>query len=299
MAANFAVLKLQQRQHQIGLIVVALAVVAWSSAGLFTRLLSVDVPSILFWRGIFGALGLLAVIACLPITGGFAGFRKLGWPGFAYALITAVSMVFFVSALRYTSVAHVAIITAIVPFAAAYLGWFALKEKPTHAALVASAGALFGVTIMVGLQQDGHWSGDTLALVMAFTMATMILMSRRHPQIPALQATCLASLLSALFVIPVLNFDGLNSYELGTLFVFSFVNQVIGFGLFALGARWLPPTQTALITALEAPLAPLWVWMVLSEIPGTATLIGGGLVLMAVVGHVLWESRSATQNQAA
>ncbi len=287
------------RNHQYGLLVVTLAVVSWSTAGLFTRLLSVDVPSILFWRGIFGAIGLIAVIACFPVTGGLSSFRKLGRPGIAYAVVTAVSMVFFVSALRFTSVAHVAIITAIVPFAAAYLGWLALKEVPKRAALVASAFALFGVTIMVGLQQDGHWSGDSLALCMAFGMAIMILISRRHPQIPALQATCLASLLSAIFVIPLLNFDGLNTFELGTLFAFSIVNQVIGFGLFALGARWLPPTQTALITALEAPLAPLWVWMVLSEIPGTATIIGGGLVLMAVVGHVLWESRSATQNQAA
>ncbi len=279
------------RQHRIGILVVLIAVVSWSSAGLFTRILSVDVPNVLFWRGVFGALGLLFVVALLPATGGLKAFRQLGWPGFSYAVITAISMVFFVSALRNTSVAHVAIITAIVPFAAAYLGWLALKEIPGRAALVASAVALFGVIIMVGINQDGHWFGDSLALIMAFCMATMILISRKYPRIPALQATCLASLFSAILVIPFLSFDGLNDFELGTLFAFSIVNQVIGFGLFALGARWLPPTQTALITALEAPLAPLWVWLVLSETPGLSTIIGGALVLVAVVGHVLWESR--------
>lgn len=272
--------------------VVLIAVISWSSAGLFIRILSVDVPNILFWRGIFGALGLFVVIACLPITGGVKGFRHMGWPGWAYAVITALSMLFFVSALRHTSVAHVAIITAIVPFAAAYLGWLALKEVPTRPALIASAFALLGVIIMVGLNQDGHWSGDTLALIMALGMAVMILISRKHPQIPALQATCIASLLSGIFVIPVVTFQGLNTFELSTLFAFSVVNQVIGFGLFALGARWLPPTQTALLTALEAPLAPLWVWLVIAEIPGPATIFGGTLVLLAVIGNILWDKRT-------
>jgi drug/metabolite transporter (DMT)-like permease len=287
------------RQHQLGLLVVVTAVVAWSSAGLFTRLLSVDVPSILFWRGLFGAVGLLAVVACLPITGGLQGFQKLGRAGWAYAVVTAISMVFFVSALRHTSVAHVAIITAVVPFMAAYLGWLLLKEFPTRTAIIASAVALVGVVIMVGLQQDGNWTGDVLALCMALGMAVMILISRKHPNIPALQATCVASLLSGIFVIPWLSFEGLNSFEFGTLVAFSIVNQVIGFGLFALGARWLPPTQTALITALEAPLAPLWVWLVLSEVPGAATMIGGAMVMAAVVGHVVWEGRSKHENQTA
>jgi drug/metabolite transporter (DMT)-like permease len=138
-----------------------------------------------------------------------------------------------------------------------------------------------------------------LAICMALGMAVMILISRRYPNIPALQATALASLLSGIFVIPWVTFEGLNSFEFGTLFAFSIVNQVIGFGLFALGARWLLPTQTALITALEAPLAPLWVWLVIAEIPGLATIVGGGLVLLAVVGHIVWEGRSSRENQTA
>jgi drug/metabolite transporter (DMT)-like permease len=287
------------QQHKLGLLVVGIAVISWSSAGLFMRILSIDIPGVLFWRGIFGAVGLCIVVGFLPITGGLQAFRTLGRPGWAYAIITAVSMVFFVSALRHTSVAHVAIITAIVPFMAAYLGWLVLKEFPSSAAIVASAVALIGVVIMVGLQQDGHWTGDLLAICMTLGMAFMILISRRHPDIPALQATALASLLSGIFVIPWVTFEGLNSFEFGTLFAFSIVNQVIGFGLFALGARWLPPTQTALITALEAPLAPLWVWLVIAEIPGLATIVGGGLVLLAVVGHIVWEGRSSRGNQTA
>jgi drug/metabolite transporter (DMT)-like permease len=67
----------------------------------------------------------------------------------------------------------------------------------------------------------------------------------------------------------------------------------LGFGLFALGARWLPPTETALITALDAPLAPFWVWLVFGETPGTATMIGGIIVMVAVATHLGWQQRHA------
>jgi drug/metabolite transporter (DMT)-like permease len=293
LVADFAVLMPHaRRQHHIGIVLLLAAVISWSTAGLFTRLLTVDVQGILFWRGVFGAIGLLLVVSVLPSTGGVKAFARLGWAGVAYATVTAISMLFFVSALRQTTVAHVAIITAIVPFMAAYLGWVALREAPSRSAIIASSVALLGVVLMVGVNQDGHWSGDAMAAAMALCMAVMILISRKHPNIPALQATALASLLSAVFVLPVMTFEVPGAGELTTLAAFSLFNQVIGFGFFAMGASRLPPTQTALITALEAPLAPLWVWLLLSEQPGSATIMGGILVVIAVVGDVLWGRRN-------
>jgi drug/metabolite transporter (DMT)-like permease len=280
-----------KNQHRIGLLFLFIAVISWSSAGLFSRLLDIDTQGLLFWRGLFGAAGLLLIIACVPATGGIAGFMKLGRAGFAYAFVTALSMVFFISALRHTSVAHVAVITAAVPFAAAYLGWVVLKETPGLSSIVASAVALLGVAVMVGISSDGHWTGDSLAAVMALTMAVMILISRKHRDIPALQATCIASALSAFLVLPFMHFKVLSNLEIATLLGFAIATQVLGFGLFTLGASRLPPTQTALITALEAPLAPLWVWLLLSEVPTISTIVGGALVVVAVVGHVLWEGR--------
>jgi drug/metabolite transporter (DMT)-like permease len=279
-------------QHRIGILLLLTAVVSWSTAGLFTRLLTVDVQGILFWRGVFGAIGLLFVVSVLPSTGGVKAFAKLGRAGVAYATITAISMLFFVSALRHTTVAHVAIITAIVPFMAAYLGWVVLREIPSRSAVIASSVALAGVALMVGVNQDGHWSGDAMATIMAMCMAVMILISRKYPSIPALQATALASLLSAAFVLPVMTFEVPDAGELITLGGFSLFNQVIGFGFFAMGASRLPPTQTALITALEAPLAPLWVWLLLSEQAGAATVAGGILVVTAVMGDVLLGRRN-------
>jgi drug/metabolite transporter (DMT)-like permease len=291
-AADIEILMSPSKHHpQLGLLLVLAAVVAWSTAGLFTRILDVDIQNILFWRGLFGALGLLLIVLYLPATGGAKAFKTMGWPGYGYATITAISMLFFVSALKHTSVAHVGVITAVVPFAAAYLGWLFLKEAPTKSAVVASVVALLGVAMMVGISRDGTIFGDSLAVIMALGMAVMILISRKYNTIPALQATCVASAISAIAVVPFLNFENITQHDLAILGVFGIVNQVIGFGLFALGARWLPPTQTALLTALEAPMAPFWVWLFMAEVPSIFTIAGGMMVLIGVIGHILWEGR--------
>lgn len=280
-----------RRTHLLGLALVTAAAVAWSTSGLFTRHLALDAATILFWRGLFGALGTLLVMACLGGQSGLSGFRHLGRPGLAYAVLTAVSMHFFISALLLTTVAHVAILTAIVPFVAGLLGWLVLGTAPDRSAVLASGCALAGVIVMVGLGVEGRLSGDALALLMTVCMAGMILVSRRHPGIPALAATCLASTLSALVVMPFADLtislpDGI------TLALFALVNQVLGFGLFALGARLLAPMESALLTTLDAPLAPLWVWLFLAETPSAATLAGGAVILASVTGHILLQSRT-------
>jgi drug/metabolite transporter (DMT)-like permease len=280
-----------RRDYHYGLFLVAAAAVAWSTSGLFTRILSVDTATILFWRGLFGAIGTCLVIAFVPRTGGITTFGNIGGPGIAYAALTALSMLLFISALRNTSVAHVAIITAIVPFVAAYLGWVILRDVPGRSAIIASAIALIGVVIMAGLSTDGRAFGDSLACLMALCMGGMILISRRFGDIPALPATCFASLLSAAATLPFATLTTVSMQDLGILALFGLVNQVFGFGLFALGARLLPPMETALITALEAPLAPFWVWLILAETPGHTTLLGGAIVIAAVLGHVIWARR--------
>jgi drug/metabolite transporter (DMT)-like permease len=279
--------RMDQAGYRSGLVIVLTAVIAWSTAALFTRLLTVDTPTILFWRGVFGAVGMAALVA-FPRFGGLGQFARLGRAGVAYGVMTAIAMVFFVSALRHTSVAHVAVMTATVPLVAALLGWLVLKERPGRSALAASLAALCGVAIMVGLGTEGALFGDMLAALMALSMGVMIIISRRS-SFPALHASCLASGLSALFVLPFATLTGISASDMALLALFGLVNQVAGFGLFAVGSAMLPALETALITTLEAPLAPLWVWLVMGERPGTAALAGGGLVLAAVIAHVMSE----------
>jgi drug/metabolite transporter (DMT)-like permease len=182
------------------------------------------------------------------------------------------------------------VITATVPLISALLGWFLLRERPGASALLASAAALLGVAIMVGLGTQGRWQGDVMAIAMAVTMGLMIISSRKA-RFPALHASCLGSGLSALLVLPFATLAGIATKDMMLLVLFALATQIGGFGLFAVGSAMLPAVETALITTLEAPLAPLWVWIVLGARPEAAAVTGGVIVLAAVILHILWSAR--------
>jgi drug/metabolite transporter (DMT)-like permease len=76
------------------------------------------------------------------------------------------------------------------------------------------------------------------------------------------------------------------------LALFGVAQMGVGYILLTIGSQLVPPTANALVGALDAPLAPLWVWIALGEAPTLATLGGGTIVLAAVVGHVLLENRA-------
>ena len=265
--------------------------VAWSTAGLFTRLIGLDTATMLLWRGIWGALGLLAVGLAFDGRAALSGFRRLGGPGWAYALVSAGGMICFIAALGHTSVAHVAVIYATVPFLAAGLGWMALGERPSRAALVASGVALVGTGVMVGFGADGTIFGDFLAFLMTLGMAVMMILARRWPAIPTRPAAALSAALSVVAVLPFASLALPGPASMGLLALFGLVNSALGLTLFILGSRRIPAVETALIGALDAPLAPLWILLFFGDLPGQATIVGGGIVLVAVVGHILYEAR--------
>lgn len=277
--------------RNLGIALLTAAAIAWSTTGLFTRLLPLDAATMLVWRGLFGAMGLLAVILIIPAQGGFRGFARLGTAGWIYAITSAIGMICFIASLRLTTVAHVAIIYAAAPLVAATIAWLVMAEKPSRQALLASLVALGGGVYMVGLGAEGDVLGDLLALGMTVAVAAMMVLSRRAPDIPTTQAACLSALLSAAAALPFSGALQINGSELGLLAAFGLTNSALGLTLFLMGSRYLPAIETALITALDAPLAPLWVWLFFAETPTQATLIGGAIVFAAIFWHIFSTGR--------
>ena len=273
--------------YRLGLILVTASAVAWSTAGLFTRLISLDSSTMLVWRGIFGALGIAVVILAMERRNALLGFRNLGWQGWLFAALGALGMIFFITSLRHTTVAHVAVIYATVPFLAAALSWLVMRERPSSSAVAASFAALAGVVVMVGFGAEGSLAGDLLAFGMTVAMALIMVIARRFREIPVMPAACPSALLSGLACWPIGDPLAVSGHELLLLVLFGLVNSAVGLALFTLGARLLPAIETALIGSLDAPLAPLWVWLVFNETPGASTMLGGAIVFIAVAAHLI------------
>jgi drug/metabolite transporter (DMT)-like permease len=282
--------------YRLGLILTTLSAIAWSTAGYFTTLIGLDNWSLLLWRGIIGALGLLAFMLVTRGSRTLTDFRTLGTAGWAYAVISAAGMLCFITALTLTSVAHVAVIYGAAPFLAAVTGWAMLGAKPGRAVLMAAAAALIGVVVMVlpGLGQTGGILGDLLALGMTLSLAMLMSIAKRYTNIPTLAAATLSAALSALVALPFAGDP--TTYPAGiwmALILFGLVNSALGLALFTLGARLLPPIETALIGALDAPLAPIWVWLAFGLAPDSFTLLGSLIVFGAVLTHILGQRQRA------
>ena len=289
-----------QAQYRLGLILVAGSAIAWSTAGYFTRLIPLDNWTLLFWRGIFAAIGIFLFMLAKDGRGAWRQFGQLRGPGWLFALISGGSMIVYITSLTLTTVAHVAIIYCVVPFVAAGLAFLTMGERPSPVAIGASLMALVGVAVMVGMSGgEGSLVGDLLALVMTLGMAVIMVISRRHRDIPILAAACLSAILSAAACWPLALHALPPPDMLLQLALFGLVNSAIGIALFTLGARLIPAIETGLIGALDAPLAPLWVWLAFSEIPGRNTILGGILVFGAVLAHVSLGGRSRALRNAA
>jgi drug/metabolite transporter (DMT)-like permease len=96
-------------------------------------------------------------------------------------------------------------------------------------------------------------------------------------------ATCLAQVILVAVFLPLATPSAITGEDVIWLAALGIGQIGLGFMLLTVGARLIPAAQVGLITLLEVVLGPLWVWLALDERPSTATLIGGAIVIVAIV----------------
>ena len=273
--------------RRLGLVLVAGSAVVWSTAGLYARAVGVDVWTTVFWRCAFAGALILAWLVYSTGSRIVAGIWELSLPGLAVAVCCAVATMSFIAALELTSVADVLIIQATAPFVAAFLGRVWLKEPVDMAVLVASGIAFLGVAIMVvGSIGHGSIDGDLFAMLMTLGYALMIVMIRRWQHISMVPAVLVGTMLAVLASTPLARPLAPGWQDFVWLALFGLSQMGLALILFTTGAPKIPEGEVALLGVLEVVLAPIWVWLAFDEVPSGATLLGGGLVLAAVFGHI-------------
>jgi drug/metabolite transporter (DMT)-like permease len=299
MATAPAALHDAARRHRRGQAYVALAALAWSTAGVLQRQLSVDTATQVAGRAFFAALALLAYVAVAERGSIVQAFRSVGRAGMGFAVCLAVASGAFIIALNHTTVARVLLFQALAPLLAALLARVLLAEPITARTGTAMAVALAGVGIMVGGPGGGDALGDGLSLLMSLAFAGAIVIARDRRDVSMAPATCLAQLLLLSASLPFSHPGAIGDGDLLTLLLLGAGQIGLGLVFLTIGARLIPAAQVALITLLEVVLGPLWVWIALSERPDRPTLAGGAVVIAAVVILVRGDRRRETREPVA
>jgi drug/metabolite transporter (DMT)-like permease len=269
-----------------GTVLVLVSAFAFSTAGLFTRLVETDVWTMLFWRGLFGGLLIAGYVIWRDGAGAMAALRRIGRPGLIAAGCSTAATICFINALRQTSVADVLVINATAPFITAAMAWAWTGVVERRSTLLASTVALLGVVVMVvPTLGTGRVLGNLLALAMTVLISGMMVVMRHHRAVCMLPAAALSAFLCAVVVWPWADPLSVTASDFGWLVLFGTTQFGLGQLLLTIGLRSISATRSALIGALETPLAPALVWVVLGEVPAVMTCVGGAIVL----GAVFWD----------
>jgi drug/metabolite transporter (DMT)-like permease len=266
-----------------GQIYVALAAVAWSTAGVLQRQLTLDTSTQVFGRAAFAGAALLGYVAIVERGQVLRGFKSVGGAGIAVALCVAIASGSFIGALNHASVARVLFILAVAPVLAALLAWATLGEPISRRTALAMVVALCGVAVMLGAPGEASLTGDGLAFVAALAFSVMIVITRWRHEVSMAPATCLSQAILVAAFLPFATPGEISGDDLAWLAALGIGQIGLGFALLTIGARLIPAAQVGLITLLEVVLGPVWVWVALDERPGTLTLVGGTIVIAAIV----------------
>lgn len=280
----------QAADHRKGLLITAIGGLA----------LTIDIPLIKLSGGeawsVVTTRGGMTFFAALVMWGAlrlFSSDRTPVIPGRTGLLVTGlygIAAISFMMAVFHTTTANLVFILAFNPMFSALMGWLLIGEKPKPQTFAAMAAMVFGVGLIVsdGLQA-GNMLGNGLALFTSLMLSLIITISRK-----ARTGMGFAPLFAALVpcLVGLYMIGGPSGIVLphpGWLALNGLVVIPVAFWCLATGPKYISGPEVAMFYLLETILAPVWMWLIFSEMPTRLGLVGGAIIVVALVAHSVWQ----------
>lgn len=268
-----------------GLALMIAAPVLWSSAGVVARHIERAQPfEQVFWRSLFAFVFVFAVLL-FQKKHPWTSVRRAGLPGLASGLMWALMFTAFLFALSMTTTANTLVVMAVSPLLTAIFAWLFLKDPLPARTWIAAGAAAVGIAWMFASQlEGGHLLGMAVAFLIPVAAAINVVVLRaNHSDLDLVPAVMLGGALSCLIALPFALPFAATGGDIALLASLGFFQLGLPCMLLVLASRALTAPEIALLGLLEVVLGPLWVWLGAGEEPAQATLLGGGIVLAALV----------------
>ena len=245
---------------------------------------SASIWQILFYRSIFF---LWVLIAFILLTYGKKTFKKIkeaGVPGLIGGIFLSTNFVAYMYSMMETTVANVVFIISTQTVFLPIVAYIFLKEKISPRGYVAIMLAMIGVTLMIGDSLGtGSLKGNLAALTIPINFSVLVLIIRKYPKVDMIPAIFYAGILSCTYGLLLLENFAISTKDIWLAFLLGVPQLAFGFIFITIGSRTTPAVMVGLLMLMESIFAPIWVWLFYNEIPPISVLVGGMIILSAVV----------------
>ena len=252
---------------------------------------------IIFWRNSTMFLFLMGLLILRTRGAVVTSFRAAGKPGLVGGLILGAGNIFFALSIIHTTVANSLFILSASPFIAAAFAWLLLRERVQAETVYFMLASLAGVGIMVyeGLG-GGRLYGNAMAVVTMLCHAGFVVSLRAGKAADMLPSVVIAGLTGTLIAFAAGARPGdITAHDWAISTAMGAGAMSLGFVFFTAGSRYVPAAQVALLSLSEVVLGPILVLVIVHEVPSALTLIGGAVVLAAVILQALWGMRAGAR----
>ena len=275
------------------LLMIASSVVI-SFSGLIVRLLEVGPLVMNFYRRLFLMCAVIVLLVVRYRGATVIRVIGVGWPGLIAGIMLAGAAMTFLQSLTHTTVANTLFLLGAIPFVTAALAWAFLKERPSSATLVTMIIAFVGIVIMIGEGfAIGSIYGNLMALLTTLFFSIYAVLVRHNRQVDMLPAILISTVI-IMIAVALMRQGHLEISRQDLLLCLLWGGVMSGFtsACFIVASRHIIAAEVTIFMLLESALAPIWVWLFVNEIPSRWTLVGGALVISAVLGRTFAELRS-------
>ncbi len=279
--------------HLKGLLIAFFGILILTPDAVLVRLADSNSWTVLFWRGIFFATGIIVILLITYRSKAINELINIGKEGVLIGLLTALGGTSFILAIHYTSIAKTLVIISISPIMVAIVSLFMLKERPSLYTWLSMIVVFFGIYIVM--------SGDTIGMNLMgnlFALAAVVIggfsftLLRKYKNVNMVPAMAVNGIVIAL--IGFVFADSLVLSSQSMLYILaSGVVLAVSFSLITIAPQYIPAPEVAMFFPLGTVLGTLMAWIVVKEQPSSNALIGGSIVIVTLFCHAWYSTKLA------
>ena len=243
-----------------------------------------SVWQILLLRSVFFMIALMIFLIATYKKNTIKIITDAGYPALLGGLVMSLSFIAFVVSMSITTVANVVFIISTQTMFLAIFGYFYLKEKVSLISFFSIILAMGGITIMVGDSlSTGSFFGNLIALAIPINFSILVMIIRKNKNLDMVPAIFYSGIFSIIYGLILSESFVFTSHDIKMGFLLGVPQLAFGFICITIGSRTTPSATIGLLMLTETLFAPLWVWFFLDELPPLSVIIGGSVIILAII----------------